>query len=196
MSIVEHVDVDSKKVAEEMKAKRERQLLSLSMGSDLHEAWRLGRKREDGTFEPRMKKTKDQAYINAHNGNNEVDIANLSFAELPSDWQYENLEAAKVAIDQVYDLVKSGKEITDKMIEEMSAIVHEEWLKRNDWVFHPEWGDPNLAKPYAELEESEKAKDRQQILQAIEKTKSLVRGDITIESLEAEFGEQLDREEK
>lgn len=31
--------------------------LSYSLGSDLHEAWRAPRKLEDGTFEPRMKKT-------------------------------------------------------------------------------------------------------------------------------------------
>lgn len=194
MSFIEHIDVDSKNVAEEMKTKKEKSLLSLSMGSDLHEAWRAGRKKEDGTFEPRIKKTKDQSYINAHGGNNEVDIANLSFAELPSDWQYENLEAAKVAIEQVYAPVKEGKEITSEMIEKMSETVHVEWLKRNDWVFNPDYGDPNLAKPYAELVESEKAKDRIQILQAIEKTRSFQRGEINLESLEAQFGEQLDRE--
>ena len=196
MDFIEHIDVDSKKIAEDLKAKKEKQLLSLSMGSDLHEAWRAGRKKEDGTFEPRMKKTKDQAYIDAHHGNNGVDIANLSFAELPSDWQYENLEAAKVAIEQVYDMVKEGKEITDEMIEEMSAKVHEEWLKRNDWVFNPDYGDPKLAKPYAELVESEKAKDRVQIQQAMEKVRSLQRGDINIESLEAEFGNQPSKEGK
>ena len=32
-----------------------REALSYSMGSDLHEAWRAGRKLEDGKFEPRMK---------------------------------------------------------------------------------------------------------------------------------------------
>jgi len=196
MSFIEHIDVDSKKIVREMQTKREKKLLSLSMGADLHEEWRAGRKKEDGTFEPRMKKTKDQVYIDSHNGNNEVDIANLSFTELPSDWQFENLEAAKVAVEQVYDAVREGKEITDEMIEEMSAIVHEEWLKRNDWVYNPEYGNPVLAKSYLELPEEEKAKDRQQILQAIEKSRSLQRGDVTVASLEAEFGKQLEKEEK
>ncbi len=75
MSFITKVKVDTKEVIDEMKNKRAKELLSYSMGADLHEAWRTGRKREDGTYEPRMKKTKDQAYIDAHGGNNEVDIA-------------------------------------------------------------------------------------------------------------------------
>ena len=34
--------------------------LSYSLGSDLHEAWRLTRKKEDGIYEPRIKKSKDE----------------------------------------------------------------------------------------------------------------------------------------
>jgi hypothetical protein len=34
-----------------------------------------------------------------------VDIANTEFEELPSNWKYENIEAAKVAVDLVYDKV-------------------------------------------------------------------------------------------
>ena len=33
-----------------------KEALSYSLGSDLHEVWRNTRKREDGTYEPRMKK--------------------------------------------------------------------------------------------------------------------------------------------
>ena len=36
-----------------------KQALSYSLGSDLHEAWRTPRKLEDGTFEPRIKESKD-----------------------------------------------------------------------------------------------------------------------------------------
>lgn len=32
------------------------------MASDLHETWRETRKREDGTYEPRMKKSKDEKW--------------------------------------------------------------------------------------------------------------------------------------
>ncbi len=148
--------------------------LSLSMASDLHEAWRKTRLRKDGTFEPRMKKTKDQAWIEKH-GTNEVDIANCTFEELPSDWQYENLEAAKVAVNEVFDDVMTGKEISHDRIEEMSSRVHDAWLGRNSWVYDPEYGNPVLAKPYEELPEEEKAKDREQINQAKAKVENYLR---------------------
>ena len=60
-----------------------KEALSYALGSDIHEAWRATRKREDGTFEPRIKKSKDEAWNEAH-GTDEVDIANCSFNELPS----------------------------------------------------------------------------------------------------------------
>lgn len=188
MSFVTKVNVNTKEIIKQMRNKRAMELLSYSMGSDLHEAWRAGRKREDGTYEPRIKKTKDKAYISAHNGKNEVDIANLTFEELPIDWQYENLEAAKVAIAQTFDIIMSGKKITKEMIEEMSSVVHDEWLKRNDWVLSPEYGDPVLARPYAELPEEEKAKDRVQIRQAMEKVIRYKNGEISLEELQGKYG--------
>ena len=166
---IEKVNIDEGKAIRQMQDKRAKELLSYSMGSDLHEVWRAGRKLEDGTYEPRIKKTKDQAYIDAHGGNNEVDIANLSFAELPSDWQFENLEAAKVAINQVYDVMMGDTPVTKEQIEAMSSVVHDEWLKRNSWVFNPQNGNPDQAKPYQELSPEEKAKDRNQIKEAMTK---------------------------
>ena len=35
-----------------------KEALSYSLGSDMHEVWRNSRKREDGTYEPRIKKSK------------------------------------------------------------------------------------------------------------------------------------------
>ena len=185
---IEKVNIDEGKAIRQMQDKRAKELLSYSMGSDLHEVWRAGRKLEDGTYEPRIKKTKDQAYIDAHGGNNEVDIANLSFAELPSDWQFENLEAAKVAINQVYDVMMGDTPVTKEQIEEMSSVVHDEWLKRNDWVFNPEYGNPDQAKPYQELSAEEKAKDRNQIKEAMTKVIKYREGEISLEDLETKFG--------
>lgn len=185
---IEKVNIDEGKAIRQMQNKRAKELLSYSMGSDLHEVWRAGRKLEDGTYEPRIKKTKDQAYIDAHGGNNEVDIANLSFAELPSDWQFENLEAAKVAINQVYDVMMGDTPVTKEQIEAMSSVVHDEWLKRNSWVFDPEYGNPDQAKPYQELSAEEKAKDRNQIKEAMTKVIKYREGEISLEDLESEFG--------
>ncbi len=185
---IEKVNIDEGKAIRQMQDKRAKELLSYSMGSDLHEVWRAGRKLEDGTYEPRIKKTKDQAYIDTHGGNNEVDIANLSFAELPSDWQFENLEAAKVAINQVYDVMMGDTPVTKEQIEAMSSVVHDEWLKRNSWVFDPEYGNPDQAKPYQELSAEEKAKDRNQIKEAMTKVIKYREGEISLEDLETEFG--------
>ena len=185
---IEKVNIDEGKAIRQMQDKRAKELLSYSMGSDLHEVWRAGRKLEDGTYEPRIKKTKDQAYIDTHGGNNEVDIANLSFAELPSDWQFENLEAAKVAINQVYDVMMGDTPVTKEQIEAMSSVVHDEWLKRNSWVFDPEYGNPDQAKPYQELSAEEKAKDRNQIKEAMTKVIKYREGEISLEDLETKFG--------
>lgn len=164
---------------EQVKRSKIKETLSYSMGADLHEAWRKPRKKEDGTYEPRMKKSKDEKWNEEH-GTDEVDIANSDFANLPSNWQYENLEAARVAIEQVFDKIMDDEEITDEVIEEMSSEVHEAWLKRNDWVYDKDYGDPSLTVPYTELSEDEKAKDRVQIQEAIEKVKAYQRGEIDV----------------
>ena len=156
--------------------------LSYALGADLHEAWRAPRKRADGTFEPRIKKSKDEAW-NASHGTDEVDIANCSFEQLPSNWQYENLEAARVAIELVYDKTISGEAFMPTEIEEMASVIHDEWLKRNDWVFNPEYGDPKLAVPYAQLSQEEKDKDKAQLGPAQAKVRAYVSGLINIEEI-------------
>ena len=166
---------------------RIKETLSYSMAADLHEAWRQTRRKEDGTYEPRMKKSKDERWNKEH-GTDDVDIANLTFEELPSNWQYENLEAARVAIDEAYSFAIKPDEISKAVIENLSSDVHEAWLKRNDWVYDPEYGNPDQAKPYKELSEEEKAKDRVQIMQAIEKVKAFKRGEIDIDKIKEQYG--------
>lgn len=156
--------------------------LSYSLASDLHETWRLTRRKEDGTYEPRIKKSTDEEW-NIKHGTDEVDIANCSFDELPSNWQYENLSAAKVAIDLVYDKTLAGENITAEEKEQMASVVHDEWLKRNDWVFDSEYGDPNLAVSYEDLSEDEKYKDNIQLDKAEEKVEEYAKDLIDIEEL-------------
>lgn len=156
--------------------------LSYALGSDLHEAWRAPRKKEDGTFEPRIKKSKDENW-NAIHGTDEVDIANCSFEQLPSNWQYENLEAARVAIELVYDKTVGGEQISPEEVELMASVIHEEWLKRNDWVFNPEYGDPSLAVPYGQLSKEEQDKDKVQLAPAQAKVQAYVDGLINIEEI-------------
>lgn len=156
--------------------------LSYALGSDLHEAWRAPRKKEDGTYEPRIKKSKDQIWNEIH-GTDEVDIANCSFDQLPSNQQYENLEAARVVIELVYDKVLSGEQFTKNEIEEMANIIHNEWLKRNDWVFNPEYGNPQLAVPYEQLSKEEQDKDKAQLWPAQAKVQAYIDGLLDIEQI-------------
>lgn len=139
--------------------------LSEKMAAKLHEEWRKGYIAEHGDV-PRIKTTKDQAWIEIH-GTDQIDI-NRPYSELSSDWKRENLEAASVAVGLVCEKqTETGSiELSDKEIEELSSIVHDEWLKRNEWVYDKEYGNPDLAKPYAELSEVEKQKDRNHILAA------------------------------
>lgn len=122
-------------------------------------------------YAPRMKKSKDPAWTQAH-WTDDVDIANTKFEDLPSNYKYENLEAARVAIELVFDYVVRWIKLTDEMIEEMAAVVHKKWLERNDRVYDEEHGDPILAQEYAKLPEKEKVKDRDHIFQAIAKIKA------------------------
>lgn len=159
-----------------------KEALSYALGSDLHEAWRASRRKEDGTFEPRIKKSKDEAWNAAH-GTDEVDIANCAFSELPSNWQYENLEAAKVAIELSYDKGMNEEPITPDELEEMGSTIHDEWLKRNDWVFDKEYGNPTLAVPYNQLPEDEKVKDKAQIQPALAKIEDYKNGLVDVDKI-------------
>lgn len=128
----------------------------------LHEEWREPRKKENGTFKPRMKKTKDEKWIKI-NGTNVVDIANTNYDNLPSDWQAENKASAEVAMDQIYK-AKSNNENMDKyFIESASSVIHDEWLKRNG-----EWAPEEQKMPYYKLSDEEKQKDRAIIEKAIQ----------------------------
>lgn len=140
---------------------QKKQELVAKLGSLLHDEWRAPRKQDDGSFEPRMKQTKDEKWIDDHN-TDQVDIANTSYPELPEDWKGENRAAAEVAMSEVFKAVESGRELDDEFVEEASAVVHDKWLERNG-----EWAPDEQKKPYEELSEDEKEKDRAQVRKAI-----------------------------
>ena len=104
--------------------KEARFFLSYAMAAKLHEGWRETRQMRNSKgelfFEPYWKVTKDKVFIftylkhlkdgetntkgNIRNskGKLEIDIANLTFNELPRDLQAKNLASASMAIDLVY----------------------------------------------------------------------------------------------
>ena len=125
------------------------------LASKLHDNWRAGRKKTDGTYEPRPKETKDAKWIKAHNNITQVDIANTNYSDLPEDWKKENRDSALVASNIVYKAGSNKTKMDSKFIEESSASIHSEWLKRNTYAK----GGP-LDVAYSKLPEVEKEKDR------------------------------------
>ncbi|MBU4368657.1 hypothetical protein KJ575_03025 [Patescibacteria group bacterium] len=93
----------------------------------------------------------------------EVDIANTPYEELPSEWQGENKISAEVAVTEVEKAIESGVPLDESFIEAASSTIHDKWLERNG-----SWSPPEQNKPYAELSEEEKEKDRVIIRKAVE----------------------------
>ena len=134
-----------------------------ALASIFHENWRKCRLQENWIYNPMIEKSEDEEWTKEH-WTDVVDIANTEFEDLPSNWKYENIEAAKVVVNLVYEKVTKWDEITPEMIEEMARIMHEKWLDRN-WI---RWSFENQRLEYEELSEEEKAKDRSQIQIAIQ----------------------------
>ncbi|CEP14913.1 hypothetical protein [Parasitella parasitica] len=96
-----------------------------------------------------------------------VDIQNTAFNDLPSDWQKENLESAENVIRSVlsfgkeFDFTKDIDPESDKDadIEALANMVHEAWMSRNK---KEEW-NMDQHKPYADLTDLDKFKDRNPI---------------------------------
>jgi len=137
------------------------------VASVFHEKWRENRLMNNEKYKPMIEKSEDKEW-NVKHWTDTVDIANTEFEDLPLNRKYENLEAAKVAVDLVYEKVVNWEKINSEMIEEMSKIIHEKWLERNGI----QWSFENQRVEYRDLSEEEKVKDRIQIELAIQIIKS------------------------
>lgn len=162
------MSLERKSSSDTLNEQAKRELVS-QLGSVLHDEWRAPR-RIAGTdrHEPRVKKTKDQQWSETHGDAVEVDIANTTYSDLPSDWQYENQASAQVTVDQIADAVAAGGELDAAFVETASSVLHDEWLKRNG-----AWAPAEQKLPYTELLEAEKEKDRVIIRKGIELYKKL-----------------------
>lgn len=109
---------------------------------------------------------------------------------MPLNWQYENLEAARVAIELVYDKTMTSEPITPEELEQMGAIIHEEWLRRNSWAYDPNYGDSTLTVSYVQLSKEEQDKDKAQIGPAQAKVQAYMNGLIDVASICAQYGIQ------
>ena len=81
-----------------------------------------------------------------------------------------------------------GIEITNEELKEMASVVHDEWLKRNSWVYDPNYGNPLLAVPFSELSKEEQDKDIAQLIPAIEKVKAYIAGQISVDDICNAYG--------
>ncbi len=129
----------------------------------------------------------------ARSGNNYINgKENIlrSFSELSRASQQDNLEAAKVAIELVYDKTMAGEPITDEELEQMGSVIHEEWLKRNSWVYDSNYGNSELAVPYAQLSREEQDKDKAQVGPAQAKVQAYLNGLVDVEKICEQYGIQ------
>jgi hypothetical protein len=127
------------------------------LASIFHENWRASRRREDGSFEPRVKKTTDKAWLKARGikqREGEVDIANTSYNELPRECQKENRLAAEAALRIV-------RENPTEDVERLAHRVHVQWLKRNG-----KWAPDSQKVSYPKLSEADKEEDRKHVYAA------------------------------
>lgn len=148
--------------------------LSEDVAFALHEQWRQTRLQGDGSYEPRWKKIKDEAFISKFEGvelpryvrkgenGYEIDIANACYLQLSSDWQNENKAAAEV----VAKIVESGAQLSK---DEIGEIIHNAWLERNPWA-----KDGELGVPFAKLPKEEQDKDMVQYDVALTMSKARI----------------------
>jgi len=109
----------------------------MQFAAKAHEAWRKQHIKDKGDV-PRVKKNSDGT---------EGDI-NVPFHKLHPDWQKENIAAGHAVLAAV------KKHPHD--MEKASEHVHNEWMKRNPKADY----NADQHKPYNELPEDEKEKDR------------------------------------
>ncbi len=121
--------------------------LETRIAIQLHEDWRSFKKNSDGTFESVWHKVKTEdrnfldnldfsnlpATVRVVNGEVEIDMANLEFANLSTDLQKEYYESAKV----IADVLRKKDELTLDQIGEIiyNASLTRQTLKRKAKTF-------------------------------------------------------------
>ena len=138
--------------------------------------------REDGTFEPawrgvngekelKNKSPEDliaEGYSELAAHESVIDIANQPYNEYYEYWKEQNRGGAEFLISLMDERgadVLNGLDLQDEKVRaEYGDLIHENWISRNEWVKDPNYGDPNLAKPFAELDPVEQQKDIDQLI--------------------------------
>jgi hypothetical protein len=140
-------------------------------------------KREDGTFEPAWRGVNgEKAYKNkspedlVREGMTieeaqkaVIDIANTPYDQYSEYWKEQNRGGAQFLIQLLEEygeeeILKQDFVNDEAARQKFGHLIHENWISRNEWVKDPEYGNPALAKPYAELDPVEQQKDIDQIV--------------------------------
>lgn len=145
--------------------------------------------REDGTFEPAWRGVNGEKELRgkspadvaaeleaegwtpeaaaAEASGRVIDILNTPYDQFSEHWKDQNRGGAEYLVgllDERGGDALRGLDLTDERVRsEYGNLIHENWLDRNEWVKHPEWGNPELAKPYDDLSPEEQQKDIDQL---------------------------------
>lgn len=97
-----------------------------------------------------------------------IDIANTPYDQFSEHWKEQNRGGAEFLIELLDELGPEAilsLDLTDKETRSYYGTrIHANWISRNKWVNDPDNGDPDLAKPFDELEPEEKQKDIDQLV--------------------------------
>lgn len=183
-----------------------KKFLGYEVGSRLHDDWKEDNRPKDENarqgYEARWKPAKTDGYVpepgledvvREENGVLEVDIANMSFEELPEHWQKDNLEAGKTALALVIRrIAKEGAIGFDEMMalseedrEELGDEIHEAWMARTE---KGDWNKDQFV-PYAKLPRDEQEKDLKHVKVVMQTLKEVLTGELTMEEIRAKFAE-------
>ena len=163
----EHIKMTEQETPFEATAEKEPVSTAEAIASLLHQDWQLTRLQEDGSFEPRIKGTKDADWSANHDGATELDIANTAYEDLPEDWKAENKAAGEVVSSLLESL---GTDVNLQDPDQRTSVgnqIHDAWLSRNEWA-----KGGNLDVPFDDLPADEQAKDLNQMAIGLEFAKS------------------------
>lgn len=106
-----------------------------------HETWRANRLKEDGTYDPRLKAvdpSRDKTWMEEHaelivseGDEQKIDIANLSFNDLPPSHKEDSLASLRYAFESVVRAARNGTEHNEAFIDATADTIHEQWIVRN-----------------------------------------------------------------